>query len=228
MTNKTTKICCTLALLASVSATPALSQAKNFGGPTIAIKGSLNGTTSNFLDTDVRDEAENGIDFAAFKLGDVSSNLGIDLNYGFPISDKFVLGLGVTADFGKTKLGGLTLSDGTDTASGSGDIKDNKSIYIQPTYIISSNSAVFGKLGYNEAKVSFTDANSISGSKNTNGYSYGLGLKTFLNEAVFLQVEGLITEYDKEVIAQNYDDSGYDISVEPKVYSAIISIGYKF
>jgi opacity protein-like surface antigen len=225
MTNKTTKICCTLALLASVAATPAFSQAKNFSGTNLAIKGSLNGAESGFLDTD-------GIDSARFKFGDVSSNVGVDLSHGFEINDKFVLGLGVTADFGKTKIGGASASlfDGEDTttASASGNIKDNKSIYIQPTYIVSSNSAVFAKLGYNEAKVSFTDLNAISGSKTTNGLTYGLGLKTFLNPAVFLQVEGLITEYDKEVLAENYEVSGSDISVEPKVYSAVISIGYKF
>jgi hypothetical protein len=226
MTNKTTKICCTLALLASVAATPAFSQAKNFSGTNLAIKGSLNGAESGFLDTD------GGINSARFKFGDVSSNVGVDLSHGFEINDKFVLGFGVTADFGKTKIGGASASlfDGEDTttASASGNIKDNKSIYIQPTYIVSSNSAVFAKLGYNEAKVSFTDLNAISGSKTTNGLTYGLGLKTFLNPAVFLQVEGLITEYDKEVLAANYEESGFDISVEPKVYSAVISIGYKF
>ena len=42
MTNKTTKICCTLALLASVAATPAFSQAKNFAGPSLAIGGGYN------------------------------------------------------------------------------------------------------------------------------------------------------------------------------------------
>ena len=227
MTNKTTKICYTLALLASVAATPAFSQAKNFSGTNLAIKGSLNGAESGFVDAET-----NGINSARFKFGDVSSNVGVDLSHGFEINDKFVLGFGVTADFGKTKIGGanLTLLDGEDTitASASGNIKDNKSIYIQPTYIVSSNSAVFAKLGYNEAKVSFTDLNDVSGSKTTNGLTYGLGLKTFLNPAVFLQVEGLITEYDKEVLAANYEESGFDISVEPKVYSAVISIGYKF
>ena len=225
MTKKTTTICCTLALLASVAATPAFSQAKNFVGTNLAIKGSLNGAESGFLDTD-------GTESARFKFGDVSSNVGVDLSHGFEINDKFVLGFGVTADFGKTKIGGASVSllDGEDliTASASGNIKDNKSIYIQPTYIVSSNSAVFAKLGYNEAKVSFTDLNDVSGSKTTNGLTYGLGLKTFLNPAVFLQVEGLITEYDKEILAANYEDSGFDISVEPKVYSAVISIGYKF
>lgn len=220
MNNKTTKICWTLALLASVAATPALSQAKNFAGTNLAIKGSLNGAESGFLDTD-------GLDSARFKFGDVSSNVGVDLSHGFEINDKFVLGFGVTADFGKTKIGGATITS-EDSTTASGAIKDNKSIYIQPTYIVSANSAAFAKLGYNEAKVSFRDFSDFGGSKTTNGLTYGLGLKTFLNPAVFLQVEGLITEYDKEVLAANYEDSGFDISVEPKVYSAVISIGYKF
>ena len=61
MTNKTTTICCTLALLASVAATPALSQAKNFAGPSIAI-----GAGYNSLETPLK--LKETIDFVKLLL----------------------------------------------------------------------------------------------------------------------------------------------------------------
>ena len=89
MTKKTTTICCAVAILATTAATPALSQSKNFEGVSLAINGSLNGSTSNYKDRLV----DGDLTLAAYddKLGDVSAVFGADLNYGFSLSNNFIL-----------------------------------------------------------------------------------------------------------------------------------------
>lgn len=229
MTKNITTICCAVALLATTAATPALSQSKLFEGISLAINGSLNGSTSNYKDRVV----DGGLTLAAYddKLGDVSAVFGSDLNYGFGLSNNFILGVGITYDFGKTKAGNTSISFiGEDDelvpfVGQKASIEDHKSIYIQPTYIVSSTTGLFAKLGYHEADYKVTDVFNESGSANLKGWGYGFGVKTFINNNLFIQAEAQQINYGSE--SYTYAE-GATITVKPKVYSGTISIGYKF
>jgi opacity protein-like surface antigen len=170
MTNKTTKICCTLALLASVAATPAFSQIKNFSGPSISLGvNQSSGTTETSLTTDVSSFST--------KNGDHNTIPFIDLAYGFPLSNDWLFKVGGRYDFSKTKSGSLK----SDLTVGAGEVlldaagpdedtadynleniteilnlnysfKNHNSLYIAPTYLISDKTAVFGKVGYHQIK----------------------------------------------------------------------------
>jgi opacity protein-like surface antigen len=232
MTNKTTKICCTLALLASVAATPAFSQAKNFAGPSIAI-----GAGYNSLETPVKLKEtlpeEGGISTLTFGGSKQNFNYLADISYGIEMNKDFVMSLGATYDFNKSESEILSGTDeNDDTASFKGKLKDHYSVYLQPTYLINSSTGIFAKASYNFAKASYTIASggdSLSISDDVNGWGYGLGIKSFLNNNLFIQAEGSLTKYDKtSKTLEGESGSIYNISSEPEVLSAIISIGYKF
>jgi opacity protein-like surface antigen len=237
MTNKTTKICCTLALLASVAATPAFSQAKNFAGPSLAINGSLNGSSSNIKEKTTIDNSYSYFDAA--KFGDVNTVFGADLNYGFIITNNFVLGVGATYDFGKTKAGEeIYGEDDIETGGIKASIKDRKSVYVQPTYLLSSSTGLFAKIGYNEAKYNleggyYGDTGTLT--EKLKGWGYGFGIKTFINDNLFIQAEvqqinyGRENLYNEDLINEFDEVTGnYSVDVKPKINSGTISIGYKF
>jgi len=231
MTNKTTKICCTLALLASVAATPALSQAKNFAGPSIAVGGGYSSQTYNLNMTDTGTIPTSNLNFDNGK-NDFAAL--IDLGYGVQVDKNFILSIGATYDLTDSKMTPMSIFDGINgdpgvTTTVKTTLKDHYALYIQPTYLVNDGTGIFAKLSYNFVKsngtISVDDA-SISSSKNLEGWGYGIGTKTFLNNNTYLQVEGSYVEYDKHTAT--LDDEETTIGLKPKVLSALISVGYKF
>jgi opacity protein-like surface antigen len=233
MTNKTTTICCAVALLATTAATPALSQAKNFAGPSIAIGVGYNSTNyNNTLTTDA--ETDN------IKTGNKNFNSLIDLSYGFEISPNFLISLGATYDLNESKNDILSADDGAGTnAQISAKLKNHYSIYAQPTYALNNNTAVFVKAGYHYAKSEIkltanefdgeaTVTDSLSYSKNLNAWSYGVGAKTFLTNNAFLQFEGSLTKYDSQNKTFSGNVADFTFNHKPEVLTALVSIGYKF
>jgi opacity protein-like surface antigen len=208
MTNKTTTICCAVALLATTAATPALSQSKNFAGPSIAVHAGYTGANSKFTE-----------DGYSENWGENDVTYGADLAYSFPVDNNFLISIGATYDFNKIKAGSRTIGDYSLKAS----LKDHYSFYVEPTYAFNNSTALFAKLGYHQAKGSVTEADvgeSTTTSKNFEGWGYGFGIKTFLNNNVFIKAEASLVEYDKETVE--------DVSFKPETVSGLISIGYKF
>jgi opacity protein-like surface antigen len=219
MTKKITTICCAVALLATTAATPALSQSKNFAGPSIAVHTGYTGTDTKMT-----------FDTAGYlSYGENDVTYGADLAYSFPVDNNFLISVGATYDFDKIKAGSLNADPDTIKLS----IKDHYSFYIEPTYAFNNSTALFAKLGYHQAKGSVNVAlfdedgdpsDSASGSKNFKGWGYGFGIKTFLNNNVFVKAEASLVEYDKETFGSGDDIVGF----EPQTVSGLISIGYKF
>jgi opacity protein-like surface antigen len=219
MTNKTTKICCTLALLASVAATPALSQTKNFSGPSIAIGGGYSSQTYKGK-FDGIDDLGDPFSFSMDNGKNDFTSL-IDLSYGISVDKNFALAIGGTYDLTKSKVDLINV-DGTKINT---ELKDHYSIYIQPTYVINDSTGVFGKLNYNFAKnVGKVTGVTETSTKNLEGWGYGLGIKTFLSANTFVQLEGSYVDYNTHTATIDGDT----ISVNPEVLSAVVSIGYKF
>jgi opacity protein-like surface antigen len=222
MTNKTTKICCTLALLASVVATPALSQSKNFAGPSIAGYGAYVSHTikSNYNDGT---NSEHITD-----LGGNDIEYGLDLGYSIPINNNFLIGIGITHALNDTDAGKFL------------DVlkfkaKDHQSIYIQPTYAFNDNFAGFVKLSHHRTKgtISLTEdvelplGNTIAAdtaSEKFKGTGYGFGLKGIVSQNIYLQAEVNYIDY-KSKGGGSIDDV---VNFNPETVSGVISIGYKF
>jgi opacity protein-like surface antigen len=222
MKNKIIKLFCFLALLASVSITPAFSQAKNFAGPSIAV-------TGGFVSHTFASQYNDGTDTAAIaNIGDNDIAYGLDLSYAFPIDQNFLIGLGITYGLNDTDAGEFL-----------GVLKfkaeDAKSVYIQPTYAFSDSFAAFAKLGYHEVKGTATLSTDIdlggdlgieagSASDTYTGVGYGVGLKGMINQNVFIQAEIQYKDYGSE----GGGSITNVLSVSPETVSALISIGTKF
>lgn len=214
MTKKITTICCAVALLATTAATPALSQSKNFTGPSIAVHAGYTGSDTRIT----FDDAASGF----LTVGENDVTYGADLAYSFPIDNNFLISIGATYDFDKIKAGAF--GSGADNLRLS--LKDHYSFYVEPTYAFNNTTALFAKLGYHQAKgsVNLTGADTATGSKNFEGYGYGFGIKTFLNNNVFIKAEASLVEYDKETFGSGTDVVG----LKPETVSGLISVGYKF
>ena len=214
MTKQLTTICCAVALLATTAATPALSQSKNFAGPSIAVHA---GYTSSDTKTTF-DDVESGY----INLGENDVTYGADLAYSFPVDNNFLISIGATYDFDKIKAGSLSDTEVGEETDIKASLKDHYSFYVEPTYVFNNSTALFAKLGYHQAKGSLTidDGDVETLSKNFEGWGYGFGIKTFLNNNVFIKAEASLVEYDKETVE--------DVGFKPETVSGLISIGYKF
>jgi opacity protein-like surface antigen len=212
MTNKTIKICCTLALLASVATTPAFSQAKNFAGPSIAIGGGYSSQTATLKITDGGDPFDNSI-------GQNNFSALVDLSYGLEVDKSFILSVGATYDLTDSDLDDVLIENFKTK------LQDHYSLYLQPTFLVNNNTGIFGKLSYNFAKYTGTviEDGRIA-SNNLEGWGYGIGAKTFLTNSIYIQVEGNYVEYDTYSAILD----GKTFSGKPKVLSALMSVGYKF
>jgi hypothetical protein len=222
MTKKITTVCCTVVLLATTVATPALSQSKNFVGGYVGLGVTQNSQTTEASYTD-------GTDSLIIDHGKHNTIPVLDASYSFSVSNDVLLRFGGTYDLGKSKSGKVTAVDGgettTDTLSYS--YKDHYSIYIAPTIVLSPNNALFAKLGYHKQKGTLkyttTDQDDVSYSKNFEGWGYGVGyLHTFGN--IYLQLEGQFIDYKKKTITDDPDI----FSFKPENLGATISVGYKF
>ena len=259
------KLLASTALAGLLATSNAFSQTTNFVGPSLALTGSYVGASSSFKTGGVLNEVlffdGDGLNS---KLGERTNIIpGADLNYGFAMGNNFVLGVGATYDFSKTKTGefstNLFLNGEDTTVALDSTLKNHYSLYVQPTYVVNKDTAMFAKIGRHYSKstvnsnpntsVSFSSEggddlsdtygllgteNSVS--KNLEGWGYGIGLKAFLSNNLFVQVEAAIVDYDKVNLpfVLGGDLSGVTApenpqsSIKIKTTNATVSVGYKF
>jgi len=220
-----------LAIACLLATSNAFSQTSNFTGPSLALYASH---------VDAKNDIEEVTGLYANKNTTTKKNNlipGVDFNYGFAIENNFVIGLGATYDLSKTKTGEATRSfdsvGDAVTIITNNELKDHYSLYIQPTYVINKDSAMFAKLGKHFAKANYSwthisngvsDGNSFSNSSNIEGWGYGLGFKNFLSNNLFVQGEVGIVNYEKFIDRSMI----HSLSMKPETVNATISVGYKF
>jgi opacity protein-like surface antigen len=205
----------------------AFSQTTNFVGPSLSFTESFIGSSSENKAILVPEDNLLLLSNTPGKRNDFIP--GADFNYGFATSNNTVVGLGVTYDFKKVKTGGLSFEDSDLTFNN--ELKNHYSIYVQPTYVINKDSAMFAKVGRHFAKANFSsnfdigEDEFVTASKNVTGWGYGLGLKTFLTSSLFVQAEAGIVDYEDFNFTA---DEVINVSIKPRTTNATISVGYKF
>ena len=244
------KLLISTALVSLIISSATYAQTTNFVGPSVALSGSYVGGSSKVSTGETLNEevfVGSGINA---KLGDQTNVIpGIDLNYGFALGNNFVLGIGATYDFSKTKTGGFdfngNINSEDSTLTINSNLKDHYSLYIQPTYVINKDSAFFAKVGRHYAKSEVSSEGTgylVPGAfgdsprkNNYEGWGYGLGLKTLLNSNFYIQAEAGIVEYDRVNLPYIIEGSDADAdlgnapsSIKQKTTKATISVGYKF
>lgn len=174
----------------ALCAAPASAGDSKFDGFSFGLGLSLAGASTN-VDSPLLDQTPIG---SVADLGQTSALATIDMSYGFSVVPKFVMAVGASYDFGDTDLG--TVADPVLGMRG----EDHYSIYLQPIYELSDTTAVFGKVGYHAMKgtldCAICDGGGARYSRDLHGVGFGAGVKTFLSERVYLQVEAQHIDYN--------------------------------
>ncbi len=204
-----------IALLAT--STSLMAQTKSFEGVSVGI---FAGAIGAEADGSVTGTSTTG----SGSLGKVSGIAGVDLAYGFAGG---MFAVGATYVPMKAKFGSGTGNDTTSGTTITGELKDHYTIYIQPTYVVNKDAALFAKLAYAHADIKTT--NTTSASSDVEGWGYGVGLKTFLTPSTFVQVEGTYTDYDTIKGTKTNGGGGTTtVTGDLKTVQALITLGYKF
>jgi len=203
----------TIAMLASC--TSLFAQTTKFEGWAAGLGVSAGSLVNKITDTDGYDVDTGKVNTAGF----------LDFSYASVVGSSTLLAVGATYDLNKSKAASLTTSDyGASLIS-----KNHYSLYVQPMYLISNDTAVFGKLAYHSfsgvipRNEWYYDAEK---SGKFNGIGYGFGVKTFLNKDLYLQVEAGWVDYKKKSFYYDIGSIGYDYKV--KSTNGAVSIGYQF
>jgi hypothetical protein len=223
--NKISKLSA-IALLAS--STSLMAQSKSFEGASIGVFGAIAGAE---VDGKANTTAGGGqvASSGSGSIGKVTPVGGLDLSYAFATGTNSVIGLGVSYIPLKAELG---VGKGDDASSGGSidvELKDHVTIYLQPTYVVNKDSAVFVKLNYSMADLKASGQSARITSGDIEGWGGGIGLKTFLTPNAFIQVEANYTEYDSvSGTRTNSHGRTTTVSGDPKIAQGIITLGYKF
>ena len=216
-----------VALLAS--STSLMAQSKSFEGVSLGLSASVVGAEVSGSSA----SSSPGTRSSSGSIGKVAEIAAIDLSYGYPVNNNFLVAIGASYTPGKAKAGtGTYTGDGT-----SGDtngklnleISDPYTIYIAPTYAVSKDAAIYAKLGYSKADVNVTASDSASLSKkpgDLEGITYAIGSKILLNNNVYIGIEASLTEYDS--ISATRTTGSVNVNADATVAQGTITLGYKF
>jgi len=242
------KILSTTALTSALLIASTSANANNFGGFNLAITAGMVGVTADGGRTGTNAVGEGSQSSkASAQVGAITGIGSIDASYSFVVNPTFAIALGV--DYIPMKaditVGSNSNLSSTTAVSNSfkGEIDNHYMVYLQPTFSINKDSAFFAKVGYQKADVTLpasVTTGSGSGSTETianrtpdlEGWSYSVGLKTFLTPQAFVAVEAMYSDYDN--ISTRTTQSGTG-NTATKTYSADIdavqariSLGFKF
>jgi hypothetical protein len=216
-----------IALLAS--STSLMAQSKSFEGVSLGLSASVVGAEVSGSSG----SSSTGTRSSSGSIGKVAEIAAIDLSYGYPVNNNFLVAIGASYTPGKAKAGtGTYTGDGT-----SGDtngklnleISDPYTIYIAPTYAVSKDAAIYAKLGYSKADVNVTATDAASLSKkpgDLEGITYAIGSKILLDNNVYIGIEASLTEYDS--ISATRTTGSVNVNADATVAQGTITLGYKF
>ena len=153
----------------------------SFSGLSVGINGQFKSTTAKVKAGDY------GID----GLGQQNFITNLQADYEFRIDNKWGLLLGATIDFNDNDLlnarGGIhTNKNRTIRATE----KNHYSLFVAPTYRLSSDTSGYLKLAYHNSKIEHSnDFNYSQGTKSLHGYGVGIGVRSYLTKNIFANLE---------------------------------------
>jgi opacity protein-like surface antigen len=172
----------TLAVVAAACSTSAFAQVSNFTGFSAAAN-----LTSIKTDTTPQGEAA---------LSGRGTGANLQAAYGFDLTPEYVLAVGATFGLTSNKAGGYVDTNET------GDLKLKKqvSIYVEPGYLVSPQTLVYGKVSYESATDEVTSSVPANNdSADIKGVGLGFGVRTMIDKNWFAQAEYKQTKFDKKM-----------------------------
>jgi opacity protein-like surface antigen len=203
----------------------------NFEGPAVALGLGVVGYNSeiNYHSSGGGSENPN----YNHQLGEVNAVGIINLSYLKAMSEKWLIGGGISYDLNSARTGtSENIVDGSGNFSATTKAKHHYSIYVQPTYAFTDTTALFAKLGYHSARITINDnegmliSNFNQTSKDVNGVGYGFGIMTFLNKNVFVKTELEFVNYQRTHV--NYPARSGNLTYKLTSAAGIVSVGYRF
>ncbi len=156
-------------------------ESSNFNGLSVGINGQFKSTTAKVKAGDY------GID----GLGQQNFITNLQADYEFRIDNKFGLLVGATMDFNDNDL--LNANGGIHTnkiRSVRATEKNHYSLFVAPTYRLSSDTSGYLKLAYHNSKIEHSnDFNYSQGTKSLHGYGVGIGTRSYLTNNIFANIE---------------------------------------
>ena len=194
-------------------------QSKKFEGFSVAVGATTVGTRNGLSVTDTSANVNASLD-----LGKTDSTLTAEVGYTMPLNNNFAVELGLNADQNNSINAGRFSEGGVAVNFTAGS---HYSIYIKPMYKINDSSSLFFKLGSHsvKGKTSIKEgAVSDSAEGTYTGTGYGGGIKSYLNNNVFIQAELTITDYNRKTFVSGDTTTSY----QPNSTAGTILVGYQF
>lgn len=153
----------------------------SFSGLSIGINGQFKSTTAKVKAGDY------GFD----GLGQQNFITNLQADYEFRLDNKFGLLVGATIDFNDNDL--LDAHGGIHTnkiRSLRATEKNHYSLFVAPSYRLSSDTMGYLKLAYHNSKIEHSNNfNYSQGTKNLHGYGVGIGARSYLTKNIFANLE---------------------------------------
>ena len=194
-------------------------QSKKFEGFSVAVGATTVGTRNGLSVTDTSANVNASLD-----LGKTDNTLTGEVGYTMPLNNNFAVELGLNVDQNNSINAGRFSEGGVAVNFTAGS---HYSIYIKPMYKINDSSSLFFKLGSHsvKGKTSIKEgAVSDSAEGTYTGTGYGGGIKSYLNNNVFIQAELTITDYNRKTFVSGDTTTSY----QPNSTAGTILVGYQF
>ena len=204
--------------------TTSFADAGNFNGFYVGIAGSAIGAELDGSYTSNEGVVSKG-------TGGKIANIGTaDIGYSVGMGSTMFVSFGASYTPGEAKLG--KADDAADAADI--NIKADKfyTYYIQPSFMVSDNTAVFVKFGQSEADVQITGDFTGTATNTMDGDTVSFGSKTVFGSGMYIQSEAGITEYSNisvtDVGSANENGKKGSAKADPSLAFGTLTLGYKF
>ena len=229
--NKLKQLIASVIAISLLSVTPLIAGSGDFAGPYVQVSAKSIGAELDGQYTDNEGNITKGTGGSIAQVG------AVDIGYSIPLSDTFLIGLGISATPGSANI------SKADDAANAADItikaEDFRTYYIMPTISVADNSAVFFRFGKSEADLKITGDYSGTASSELDGQTYSLGTKTMFSSGMYFSAEAGYSDYDNIFVNDigNVDTANErgssngvtgDAKADPSTAFGQFSVGYKF
>ena len=226
--NKLSKLTAAVCISSVSMISSSIADSSAFTGAYVAVTGSAVGMA---LDGE-RTKTVGGAQTTKGKAGMVSPGAGAEIGFSYPMSDMAFVTVGVNFQPFDTEVKANNVTKSNDVKLAANDIM---SVFIEPSFNVTENSAFFIKVGYSESELDATGTDVTNKSYDFDGTTIALGTKTIADNGVFYKTEAGITDYGQITIKniKEDDENGTDtftstVKADVEVAYGQVTIGYKF
>lgn len=209
-------------LLASIAYSPAMADASDFAGPYIAIQGSVNGSVVDGTATNSNAELTNGT------LGNTFAGAGLQLGYSLPVGDTALIGIDLSYNptDGKISIDAGAGDSGSDTEDITLSVGDVVTASIMPMISVTGNSAIYVKVGFTHADLTWTGDVVADLNSSMNSETYAMGIRSIFDNGAFIQTEFGMSDFDTMKVHKKTGNG--TATASPELVYGAVSVGIRF